>query len=59
MKIVPHKPDSAKAGERLLNQSGIGLVELNDDGSPKRVLQLTVSGKAIAFNISEADARWE
>ncbi|WP_445767083.1 alkaline phosphatase family protein [Rheinheimera sp.] len=59
MKIVPHKPDNAKAGERLLNQSGIGLVELNPDGSPKRVLQLTVSGKTIAFNISEADARWE
>ncbi|GAB2908232.1 alkaline phosphatase D family protein [Rheinheimera gaetbuli] len=59
MKIVPHKPDNAKAGERLLNQAGIGLVELNPDGSPKRVLQLTVQGKAIAFNISEADARWE
>nr|WP_245217533.1 alkaline phosphatase family protein [Rheinheimera maricola] len=59
MKIVPHKPDNAKAGERLLNQSGIGLVELNSDGSPKRVLQLTVKGEQIAFNISEDDARWE
>lgn len=59
MKIVPHKPDNAKAGERLLNQAGIGLVELNEDGSPKRVLQLTSKGEQIAFNISEADARWE
>lgn len=59
MKIVPHKPDNAKAGERLLNQSGIGLVELNDDGSPKQVLQLTSKGEQIAFNISEDDARWE
>jgi hypothetical protein len=59
MKIVPHKPDNAKAGERLLNQSGIGLVELNPDGSPKRAVQLTVTGKHIAFNISENDARWE
>ena len=59
MKIVPHKPDNAKAGERLLNQSGIGLVELHPDGSPRRVLQLTVKGEQIAFNISEDDARWE
>lgn len=59
MKIVPHKPDNAKAGERLLNQAGIGLVELNADGSPKQVLQLTVNGEQIAFNISEDDARWE
>ncbi|KUM53380.1 alkaline phosphatase D family protein [Rheinheimera sp. EpRS3] len=59
MKIVPHKPDNAKAGERLLNQSGIGLVELNSDGSPKRVIQLTAKGEAITFNISEDEARWE
>lgn len=59
MKIVPHKPDNAKAGERLLNQSGIGLVELNSDGSPKRVVQLTTKGDAITFNISEDDATWE
>ncbi|KKO50266.1 isoleucyl-tRNA synthetase [Arsukibacterium sp. MJ3] len=59
MKIVPHKPDNAKAGERLLNMAGIGLVELNSDGSPKRVVQLGVKGQAIAFNISEDDARWE
>ena len=59
MKIVPHKPDNAKAGERLLNRAGIGLVELNDDGSPHKVLQLTVSGEQISFEISEHDARWE
>ena len=59
MKIVPHKPDNAKAGERLLNRSGIGLVELNTDGSPKTVMQLTASGDAIEFNISEGEARWE
>jgi hypothetical protein len=59
MKIVPHKPDNAKAGERLLNRSGVGLVELNADGSPKKVMQLTASGEAIEFNISEGEARWE
>ncbi|WP_019677156.1 alkaline phosphatase D family protein [Arsukibacterium perlucidum] len=59
MKIVPHKPDTAKAGERLLNMAGIGLVELHADGSPKRVVQLGAKGQAVAFNISEEDARWE
>lgn len=59
MKIVPHKPDNAKAGERLLNRSGIGLVELNPDGSPKTVQQLTAAGDAFEFKISEDEARWE
>lgn len=59
MKVVPHKPDKANAGERLLNQAGIGLVDLNADGSPKRVVQLTVTGDLICFNIQEDEARWE
>lgn len=59
MKVVPHKPDNANSGERLLNQAGIGLVDLNDDGSPKRVVQLTVKGEVICFNIQEDEARWE
>lgn len=59
MRVVPHKPDNAKAGERLLNMAGIGLVELNADGSPKRVMQLGAKGQAVAFNINEDEARWE
>ncbi|MDX1678678.1 alkaline phosphatase D family protein, partial [Arsukibacterium sp.] len=45
MRVVPHKPDNANAGERLLNMAGIGLVELNADGSPKRVVQLGTKGQ--------------
>ncbi|WP_338622126.1 alkaline phosphatase D family protein [Agarivorans sp. OAG1] len=59
MRIVPHRPENAARGERLLNASGIGLLELNSDGSPKAVQQLTAKGEAIAFEMSEQDARWE
>lgn len=59
MKIVPHKPEHARSGERLLNRSGIGLVDLNADGSPKRIAQLTNSGELICFHSKEDEARWE
>ncbi|WP_221076175.1 alkaline phosphatase D family protein [Agarivorans aestuarii] len=59
MRIVPHRPENAARGERLLNASGIGLLKLNSDGSPNAVLQLTAKGEAIAFEMSEQDARWE
>ncbi|MDP5187088.1 MAG: alkaline phosphatase family protein [Alishewanella sp.] len=59
MRIVPHKPDNAQRGERLLNQAGIGLVDLHEDGSPKRIAQLTCAGKAIDFIIKKEEARWE
>ena len=59
MKIVPHKPEHARSGERLLNRAGIGLVDLNADGSPKRIAQLTASGELICFHSKEDEARWE
>ena len=59
MRIVPHRPENAARGERLLNASGIGLLKLNTDGSPKAVLQLTAKGEVVAFEMSEQDARWE
>ena len=59
MKIVPHKPDHASSGERLLNAAGIGLVDLNPDGSPKRVAQLTVNGDVVCFTLAADEARWE
>lgn len=64
MKVIPHKPETAKTGERLLNASGIGLVKLNSDGSPKSVYQLCAeqsqTGKQqVEFKISKDDATWE
>ena len=58
MKVIPHKPSTANAGERLLNAAGIGLVILNPNGSPKKVLQLCVDGQDIDFNPQEAEGRW-
>lgn len=59
MRVIPHKPDHAHKGERLLNASGVGLVILNDDGSPKTVIQLCADGRNIDFKLSENDARWD
>jgi len=59
MRVIPHKPDHADKGERLLNASGIGLVSLNDDGSPKAVTQLCADGRDVYFKLSESDARWD
>ncbi len=40
MRVTPLKPSHASAGERLVNGSGIGLVELDDEGKPTRISQL-------------------
>ncbi|NVK73058.1 MAG: alkaline phosphatase family protein [Oceanospirillaceae bacterium] len=59
MKVTPHKPDKAAHGKRLLNQSGIGLVTFNSDGSPAKVMQMCSDGRDIHFELSEKDATWE
>ncbi len=59
MRVIPHRPENAASGERLLNASGIGLLELNPDGSPLAVWQLTGKGELVAFEIDEQNARWE
>ncbi|MEM5496377.1 alkaline phosphatase D family protein [Paraglaciecola mesophila] len=40
MRVTPLKPSHASAGERLVNGSGIGLVEFDDEGKPTRISQL-------------------
>ncbi|NLQ16371.1 alkaline phosphatase family protein [Marinomonas sp. M1K-6] len=59
MKVIPHKPETADHGERLLNASGVSLVTLNDDGSPYSVMQMCSDGRDITFIFSEEDATWE
>lgn len=59
MKVIPHKPETASRGERLLNAAGVSLVTFHSDGSPKAVLQLCSNGQDIAFVLSEKDATWE
>lgn len=42
MRVTPLKPSHASAGERLVNGSGIGLVELDEAGKPVLISQLLV-----------------
>lgn len=59
MKVVPYKPETAQKGERLLNASGIGWLQLDEDGSPKECLQLCANGDTVAFFHAKEEARWE
>lgn len=59
MKVIPHKPETADHGERLLNASGVSLVRFHSDGSPQAVIQLCSDGRDIKFVLSEEDATWE
>ncbi len=49
MEITPRDPDRAKAGERLWNGSGVGLVELDDQGRPSDIRQLDARGFDVVF----------
>lgn len=49
MHIQPRRPERASRGERLLNRAGIGYLELDPEGRPRRISQLTVDGEDIAF----------
>ncbi|MCV6546009.1 MAG: alkaline phosphatase family protein [Cohaesibacter sp.] len=57
MRIIPRKPVGTPHGRRILNASGIGLVELDDDGTPLRIAQLSADGKIYEFERREGEAR--
>ncbi|WP_338920564.1 alkaline phosphatase D family protein [Pseudomonas silesiensis] len=44
MRIVPHVPEDAEAGERLWNSAGIGQVFFNEKGQPQAIYQLNADG---------------
>jgi hypothetical protein len=44
MRIVPHIPEHAEAGERLWNSAGIGQVFFNEKGQPREIYQLNADG---------------
>lgn len=46
MRIVPHIPEHAQAGERLWNSAGIGQVFFNEKGQPREIYQLNADGSA-------------
>ncbi|WP_242457938.1 alkaline phosphatase D family protein [Halomonas sp. YLGW01] len=49
LRIRPRDPDRARAGERLWNGAGIGLVCLDDRGRPREVRQLDARGFDVRF----------
>jgi len=59
MRVIPRKPDGIAHGRRLLNGSGIGLVELDAEGVPWRIRQLLHDGRNVNFSRREAESRWD
>jgi hypothetical protein len=58
MKITPRKPMGSASGKRLLNHSGIGLVELDENGVPINISQLIGAGEVIPFEKRSKEANW-
>lgn len=59
MRVSPRKPAPSSKGERLLNGAGIGLVDLDDEGAPERIVQLRSNGQDVTFLDDERLQRWE
>ncbi|WP_417798762.1 alkaline phosphatase family protein [Terasakiella pusilla] len=59
MRIIPRKPEGRAHGHRTLNGSGVGLVELDENGRPWRIRQLIAGGNALGFERMEDHSRWE
>jgi hypothetical protein len=59
MRITPRKPQGTEHGRRLLNGSGVGLVELDAKGVPIQISQLLSHGRRVQFIRHEDEARWQ
>jgi hypothetical protein len=59
MRVIPRKPEGTPHGRRLLNGSGIGLVELDERGVPWRIRELLTDGRMVTFSRREAESRWD
>ena len=57
MRIRPRRPQGASHGERLWNQSGIGLVTLDAQGRPVDIAQLGVDGSITFYPTT--DCPWD
>lgn len=49
MRVQPYHPNPRVQGQRLVNQSGIGLVCLDEQGRPVKITQLTGQNEAVTF----------
>lgn len=59
MRIVPRKPEGAGPGQRLLNASGVGVVEIDVEGQPWRIRHFTRGDHAVTFQRVEDESRWD
>jgi len=59
MRVVPRKPEGTPHGRRLLNGSGIGLVEIDAEGVPWRIRELLTDGRCVTFTRRESESRWD
>lgn len=59
MKVIPRKPEGTPHGRRLLNGSGIGIVEFDETGVPDNISQLLTTGERVSFSRREGEARWD
>jgi hypothetical protein len=57
MRVIPRKPVGTPHGRRILNASGIGLVELDETGAPIDINQVLPDGSLVSFERREAEAR--
>ncbi|MFC0267382.1 hypothetical protein [Kushneria aurantia] len=53
MRIKPRQPDSRSPGERLVNLSGMGLVDLDAEGRPIDIVQLGGDDRDVRFERDE------
>ncbi|WP_302174019.1 alkaline phosphatase D family protein [uncultured Hydrogenophaga sp.] len=59
LRVVPRKPEGLPNGRRLLDASGVGLVELDGQGRPWRIRSLLADGRDVSYVPREAEARWD
>ncbi|MCL7944216.1 alkaline phosphatase D family protein [Marinobacter sp. ATCH36] len=53
MRVTPREPEGREAGERLWNNAGIGMVELDEEGAPTSIRQLNSRSGGTRFLKSE------
>ena len=59
MRVIPRKPEGTPHGRRLLNAASIGLVELDEQGTPWRIRSLLGDGRWVNYARRDAESHWD
>ncbi|MBA4242490.1 MAG: hypothetical protein C0452_01080 [Pseudomonas sp.] len=57
MRVTPLIPDRSRSGERLWNGAGLGQVFFDEQGRPRRILQLNADGSPPVAFVAEREER--